>query len=155
MKLITIFLLSLFGLFLAACKPGAAAAFEPEPAPGNQASFPRWDDRTAILDGQGAVTVEITPPADPSGDRLDFEVSMNTHSVELNMNLAELATLSTDRGMNAPALVWDGQQGGHHVSGTLSFPASVDGISLLDGATKITLTLVSVDAPERVFAWQR
>ncbi len=43
--------------------------------------------------------------------------------------------------------------GGHHVSGTLSFPASVEGKPVLDGATKLTLTIKSVDAPERVFIW--
>jgi hypothetical protein len=44
--------------------------------------------------------------------------------------------------------------GGHHVGGTLSFPASVDGVSLLDGARVLTMTIRDVDIPERIFTWQ-
>ncbi len=78
---------------------------------------------------------------------------MNTHSVNLGMDLAALGTLTTDTGRAVRATVWDALKGGHHVSGRLSFPASVDGTPLLNGAKKLTLTLQNVDAPERTFTW--
>ena len=69
------------------------------------------------------------------------------------MDLANLATLTTDSGRTVQATLWDAPRGGHHVSGTLSFPASVDGKALLDGVTKLTLTIKDVDAPQRAFTW--
>jgi hypothetical protein len=101
-------------------------------------------------DQQGAVTVEVTPLnlGDPSGD-LEFEVALNTHSIDLGMDLAALATLTTDTGLAVQATLWDAPRGGHHVSGKLVFPAMN-----LEGASKITLTIVDLDAPSRVFEWQ-
>lgn len=106
-------------------------------------------------DEQGAVQISVTPLnlVDP-GETLDFEVIMNTHSVELGMNLAELATLSTDSGQMVTARAWDAPSGGHHVEGKLQFPSSVDGKLLLKGATRVTLSLRDIDAPERVFTWE-
>ena len=69
------------------------------------------------------------------------------------MDLAALATLATDRGKTVQASQWDAPSGGHHVSGKLIFPATVDGQPLLEGAQKLTLTIKNLDAPERVFSW--
>ena len=100
--------------------------------------------------------MEIIPVKlnDP-GSTIEFDVRMNTHSVDLSMNLADLATLSTDTGKSIQASRWDAPGGGHHVSGKLSFPAGVNGDRLLDGAAKLILTLKNVDAPERVFVWEK
>ena len=78
---------------------------------------------------------------------------MNTHSVELDMNLASLATLTTDNGRTVSATLWDATPGGHHVSGVLSFPGTEDGTAVLEGAAQLTLTIREVDAAERVFIW--
>ena len=83
---------------------------------------------TELSDGQGAVTVIVTPlDLNSSQDTLRFEVALETHSIDLSMDLATLATLSTDTGESVNASMWDAPRGGHHVSGTLSFPANVDG----------------------------
>lgn len=107
-----------------------------------------------MVDEQGNVSVEVTPinlnQADTS---LDFEVVMNTHSVDLGMDLASLATLEVDNGRSVSATLWDATPGGHHVSGTLSFPVTADEALLLDNATRLTMTIRDVDAPERVFTW--
>jgi hypothetical protein len=87
-------------------------------------------------------------------DTLQFDVAMNTHSVDLSMDLAVLSTLSTDTGATVPASKWDAVPGGHHVSGTLIFPSAQGGKSILDGANKLTLTIVNVDTPARVFEWE-
>lgn len=106
-------------------------------------------------DIQGAVTVEITPDnLDNPGDTLIFDVSMNTHSVDLSMDLAQLAVLSTDTGKTVQATQWDAPRGGHHLEGKLSFPSTLDGKNLLDGAKSVTLTLNNVDAAARIFTWQ-
>ncbi len=105
-------------------------------------------------DNQGAVEFTVQPlNLDSPGDSLTFEVSMNTHSVDLGMNLATLATLTTDNGTSVQGVSWNGPRGGHHVSGTLIFPASIAGKSILSGASKLSLTIINIDAPERIFSW--
>jgi len=106
-------------------------------------------------DEQGAVIVDVTPSNLSSPvDSIDFEVGMNTHSVDLSMDLAALATLETDTGLIVAPLSWEGMSGGHHVSGKLVFPSQVDGKPLLAGATTLTLVISNVDAPERTFIWK-
>jgi len=58
-------------------------------------------------------------------------------------------------GQIVQASLWDASLGGHHVGGKLSFPGSAETGSVLEGAKKITLTLLNVDTPERVFVWER
>lgn len=106
-------------------------------------------------DGQGAVTVEIKPEnLTTPGDTLIFDISMNTHSVDLSMDLAKLAVLSTDSGKTVQALKWDAPRGGHHVSGKLSFPKTLNGKNLLEGAQVVTVIIKNVDAPSRTFSWR-
>jgi hypothetical protein len=173
---------SIFGLFtlivliLAACTGtpavGPAAAVPNSPIPQaevqtsrvekdstgsvSNSSFDFWVEEVPQTDEQGAVAIEIVPvKLNAPGRTLVFNVRMNTHSVDLSMDLAELATLSTDTGKTVQAIGWDAPSGGHHVSGKLSFPTDVDGSPLLAGASKLTLTLTNVDAPERVFVWEK
>jgi hypothetical protein len=87
-------------------------------------------------------------------DTLEFDVAMNTHSVDLSMDLASLATLQTDTGLTVKAITWDATRGGHHVSGLLHFPTELDGRHILDDAATLTLTIQNVDVPTRVFTWQ-
>lgn len=106
-------------------------------------------------DDQGSVIVSVTPfNLDLKAETLDFDVALETHSVDLSMDLAVLSTLTTDNGKSVTPIVWDAPMGGHHVSGTLSFPALSDGTSILDGAKILTLTIKDVAAPERIFIWE-
>ena len=107
-----------------------------------------------LVDEQGAVSVAVTPlNVGPGATTLDFEIAMNTHSVDLGMDLAALATLVADTGVQVTADVWDAPRGGHHVSGVLSFPAGDGDSDLLAGASSLTLLLRDVDAAERTFTW--
>lgn len=166
-------------LILSACsaipRGGSAAAYAPpagdgadsatgEPVAGeasvegldDQTSTAGWDEQQPRTDDQGAIMVDIVAlNLNNPSDTLDFSVSLNTHSVDLSMDLAPLAMLTTDGGLSVPALKWDAPSGGHHVSGKLSFPASSDGTPLLSGAQKLTLTLIDLDAPQRVFVWEK
>ena len=115
-----------------------------------------WVEEVPRSDEQGEVSVVITPlNLNQAWESIDFQVEMNTHSVDLNMDLAELVTLTTDAGNTIQAISWDAPGGGHHISGMLSFPANVDNIPLLEGVNKITLSLVNVDAEVRNFSWER
>jgi hypothetical protein len=105
-------------------------------------------------DEQGAVVVKVKPlNLGNPGETLDFDVALETHSVELSMDLASLATLTTDNGRSVPAGKWDGPTGGHHVEGKLLFPANQGGMPVLEDAIQLTLTLRNVDVPERIFTW--
>lgn len=164
MKPVLLSLLLAALLYLSACSPatlpqppvqtateGSPASAQTESAP---TTTPPTGQEATLVDQQGAVIVEVTPlNLDQPGQTLDFQVSMNTHSVDLNMDLATLATLATDTGLQVEAVSWDGPRGGHHVSGTLSFPATVNGQPLLEGASQLTLTIKSVDADVRIFIW--
>jgi hypothetical protein len=161
MKKLSLLLVFVLGFTLAACDstqitriskpPTVVGGSSADPAPQKDSS-----QGMTLSDDQGAVTVKVKPDnlRNP-GNALVFEISMSTHSVELSMDLASLATLTTDNGRTVQATVWNAPRGGHHVSGTLSFPAIVDGTPILDGATKLTLTIKDVDAQERVFTWEK
>jgi hypothetical protein len=135
----------------------AAATAAPLPSPSATATAPLTQPAVSLTrtDVQGAVTVAVTPlNLDNPGDTLDFDVAMNTHSVNLDMDLAGLASLATDTGRAVQASTWQAPSGGHHVDGTLSFPARTDGELLLQGTRQLTLTIRNVDAAERTFTWE-
>jgi hypothetical protein len=163
----------LFLMFiLVACAPSPRTTELPisQPSPVSNIAPTPTDDPTLLptlfpnsngngeltrMDEQGAVVFEVTPlNLSTPADTLEFNVAMNTHSVDLSMDLAVLSTLSTDTGVSLQASKWDAIPGGHHVEGTLIFPSAQDGKSLLEGASKLTLTIVDVDAASRVFEWE-
>ncbi len=159
MKKINLIAMVVAGLFLAACSPTtpAISSYQGVASAKSLATstpFISSSEDLTRTDDQGAVSFSVQPlNLNSPGETLDFEVSMNTHSVNLNMDVATLATLTTDNGNTSPGIAWDGGSGGHHVTGTLSFPVGVAGKSILDGATTLTLTIKNIDAPERVFTW--
>jgi len=113
-----------------------------------------WPDGQTQQDDQGQVEVAVTPRnLNQHEGTLDFDVAMNTHSVDLSMNLAALAILSTDTGLIFNALSWSAPSGGHHISGVLQFPAVINNVHILDDASRLILTIQNVDAPERKFSW--
>lgn len=160
MKRFSLPILLMLTLLLAACSPlqSNIQKTAPTAAPVSNA-VPAPVDNSANVDltrtdEQGAVVIEVTPlNLDSATDTLEFDVSMNTHSVDLSMDLAQLATVTTDTGLTVQASKWDATPGGHHVPGKLIFPALQDEKSVLDGAGKLTLIIVNVDASSRVFEW--
>ena len=139
-------------LILSACSAATPTSDQTAPSTGNETSASADLTRS---DGQGTVTVEVIPlNLNVPTETLEFDVIMDTHSVELSMDLAKLATLTTDTGITVQATTWDAPRGGHHVEGKLIFPATKDGKTILGNASKLTLTLTDVDAPSRVFEWR-
>lgn len=159
MKKIPILFVLVLGFFLTACgsTPDPVGSNPPtvvEKSPASQVLPQATGQDSSRSDSQGAITVEVNPQnLNNPGETLTFEVNLTTHSIELSMNLATLATLTTDNGRIVQATQWDGPRGGHHVTGTLSFPAIVGGRPVLEGASKLTLTIKDLDAPERNFTW--
>lgn len=75
----------------------------------------------------GEVTVEIVPLKLDSGGA-KFELTFDTHSVELDFDVASVARLIV-AGVEWRPAVWEGDPpGGHHREGTLSFEATGDGV---------------------------
>ena len=147
-------LLILF-LVLAACSATVTPLpSDPQTAPVSTESASPSNDSATRIDEQGAISIEITPLnlTSPT-DTFEFNVAMTTHSIDLSMDLAIQSTLTTDTGISVDATLWDAPLGGHHVEGKLIFPATKDGKPILEGATKLTLTIVNVDADSRIFEW--
>ena len=103
----------------------------------------------SIASRSNGVTVDVKPMQFAAGKPAKFEVSMNTHSVDLGVDLIAVSTLTDDQGKEYRPVNWDGTgPGGHHRSGVLEFPA-------LEGTPK-SVTLVIRDiarVPERIFQW--
>jgi hypothetical protein len=83
----------------------------------------------------GAVEVKITPARlDDTGAA--FEIVLDTHSVELALDVAAAATLEVD-GTAWSVDGWDGSRpGGHHREGTLRFTAG----GPASGIARLTIT---------------
>jgi len=147
-------LISMFILVACSTKTAVPEQTASQPAPVSDAA-PTQTNELTRTDEQGAIVFVITPlNLGTPADTLEFDVSMNTHSVDLSMDLAQLATLSTDAGLTVQASKWDATPGGHHVSGKLIFPSIQDTKSILEGASKLTLTIINVDATSRIFEWE-
>ena len=111
------------------------------------------DERTTDTLGSqtksmGAVEVEVTPTNVKPGSNMVFDVSLNTHSVELDYDYTEIAHIEDDFGNKYKATEWTGEKGGHHLGGTLSFDA------LEQQANKVSLTFSGIDSQDATFEWQ-
>jgi len=130
------------------------AARMPTQAAGSVAENSQASDQTqANSDGQ--VTVKATWQGRAAGPV--FTVALDTHAVALDgYDLQQLATLRVDGGQTVQPVAWDAPKGGHHRSGTLTFPATAaDGSPLIRASTR-TVELVIRDiagVPERVLRW--
>jgi len=96
----------------------------------------------------GGVTVTVTPK-DLAADapRWQFEVVFDTHSIDLNHEIARSAALIDAAGRRHAPLGWSGDPpGGHHRKGVLSFEP-------LGAVDEVTLQIRDVGVLERVFRW--
>ena len=134
-------------LALASC--GAAAA-----PPASAPDAGTGAGSTTQTNEGGEVTVTATWAGREAGPV--FTVELNTHSIELDaIDLGSLATLRVD-GVSVPATGWNAPIGGHHRSGTLSFPTTGDDGTAIIGPQARTVELVIRDVagvPERTFRW--
>ena len=140
-------LLGALGLLLAGCS-GTAPAPTGKPTTGSTPS------PATQINEAGQVKIAVTWQS--VGGSPTFAVAMDTHVGDLDgYDLRELALLRSDRTEVRPS-TWDAPKGGHHRSGTLSFPATAPDGSPLIGPTTRTVEFVIrgvAGVPERVFQW--
>lgn len=103
----------------------------------------------------GQITVKATWQGRNAGPV--FTVQMDTHAVDLDgYDLRQLAVLRTDQGQEIPPIGWNAPAGGHHRSGTLSFPTTTASGNPVIGPDTRTITLLIRNVggvAERVFTW--
>lgn len=93
--------------------------------------------------------VDVTPINFSFGKEINLEVKFTTHSGSLDYDFAKISTLYDDKGNSYPALLWAGPVGGHHVTGTLTFP------KINQEAKSMKLVMKNLYAvPERTFIWE-
>jgi hypothetical protein len=95
------FLIILTGMIVAACSPLAteqvildqpAPSGEGQPDQSEAGIAPTWDQATQ-MDEQGAVVVEATPlNLNTQDSTMEFEIVLDTHSVDLSMTCPSLHT---------------------------------------------------------------
>jgi hypothetical protein len=75
---------------------------------------------------KGGVTVSVIPLnlAESGKATIDLRITLDTHSGALPSDIRAFARLIGEGGAEVPPITWSSGKGGHHVSGTLSFPAA-------------------------------
>lgn len=103
-------------------------------------------------DSQGGVTITIAPKTfSEENSTWDFEITFDTHSVELNQDLTKVAVLIDESGKEYKPSAWEGDPaGGHHRKGILKF----NSIKTQPSSFVIKIKEVGGIA-ERVFSWQK
>lgn len=124
------------------------------PQPAAQPAAAQAAGATQTNEG-GQVTVAATWQGRAAGPL--FSVALNTHAVDLDgYDLKQLAVLRIDGGPAVQATAWDAPKGGHHRSGTLTFPAvGADGQPVIGpGAQTVELVIRDLaGVPERSLRW--
>ncbi len=99
---------------------------------------------------EGAVTVDVTPSFNAQSNVWRFDVTMNTHSVPLDMDMVSAAMLTDQTGTVYLPRSWEGDPpGGHHRKGVLMFE---DG-DMTSETVVLALTGIALTT-DRVFEWK-
>lgn len=94
-----------------------------------------------LISNENNVEFQVTPLS-----MNEFQIVMDTHSVDLDFDLTEISTLYDDAGNASKPVKWDGSEpGGHHRSGILKFSA-------INNKAK-SIKLVVMDSTRREFNW--
>lgn len=146
-KAITIFILAL------AFIGGFLIFYNPKPNPTTSDNSPQssnavqtWESK---IDEQASVTVTVTP-TDISIDAKEwkFNVLMDTHSVELDQDIAGASILIDNPGEEYKPSRWEGAgPGGHHREGTLVFAP------IKPYPQHLSLIIKDIGGKDRLFAW--
>ena len=137
---------------------GCSTAQEPQPSASNAPSA-AGNGSVVISNGLtqtsagGAVEIQVKWLVDMK-DSLVFDVSMNTHSVDLDKyDLKQLIVLHDSQGNEYQPLSWNSAAGGHHRSGKLIFAVPS---SLNEGGTKFLHMVIRnvAGVGERSLEWE-
>lgn len=154
MKWMFVNILVLFTIVLTACGATTVAPTASNPGQPPLISNPTNSGAdtgfaTQTIEG-GSVAVKVTPLKTQMDAPLEFEIVMDTHSVDLADDMVKVVVLRDAAGNEYAPLKWEGPAvGGHHRQGTVHFAP-------LSGKMK-TLTLVIrnvAGVPERIYEWE-
>lgn len=118
---------------------------------------------SGCLSGSEQTPEQTAPPADLSEQKENseagvtitavylgnnaFEIKMDTHSGSLDYEMAKISYIRDGKGNIVKPEKWDGGIGGHHFSGTLTFPK-------FDDSRGFELVIQDVaEVKERVLKW--
>jgi len=173
------FILLLAVFFMTACESSPEESQESEDSSSNEAVEGETDEGDTVeettegsttedaaaltrTNSQGSVSVGITflNPLEEDPAYFNFEVALNTHSVDLDgYDLSEMTTLYIDDQLQSTeGIQWtDIQGGGHHVSGILKLPKyGEDGNLSFEDADRIELIIEELDGIDsRSFVWDQ
>lgn len=99
---------------------------------------------------ENLVRVDVKPIQLAVGKPVILEVRLNTHSVDLINDMAEVCTLQDNQGKLYKVSRWKGSSpGGHHRRGILEFPQ-------LEGTPQSVRLVIQgiAGVPERSFEWK-
>ena len=132
------------------CSNSAAPSATAQASAAASASQQPAGSTTQTSEGGEVAVVAIWPGPDAGAA---FDITLDTHSVDLDaLDLAD-AILRNDRGDTLTATPWDAPKGGHHREGALTFDG--DAAPFLDGAEWIELVFTGIgDLPERTLRWE-
>lgn len=133
---------------LAAAMAGCAGLEQGAPTEGTASPAPTDLARSAEEGGVTATARWVGAPAEAT-----FEITLDTHSVDLDpLDLAD-SRLSNDRGQTLSARPWAAANGGHHRTGRLTFDG--EGAAFFAGARWFELLLRDVGGvAERSLRWE-
>lgn len=105
-----------------------------------------WETKT---DDQADVSVAVIPTnLSPQSAEWKFDISMDTHSVELDQDLTISSVLLDDQGREYKPVRWEGAVGGHHRKGILVFK------NITPMPKEIKLKIAGVADTTRIFTWE-
>lgn len=132
-------------VLISACSAAGLKASEPASSPGESAG-------AATRTSEGGQVTAVVDWAGPDVGAV-FDVTLDTHSVDLDALDLSDAILRNDRGEMLPAQSWAAPKGGHHREGALAFEGNAT--PFFAGAAWIELVLSGVgDLPERTLRWE-
>lgn len=98
---------------------------------------------------QKSGTIEITATPKLTDSRYEFDITLDTHSIELNYDLISLSSLTNENGQTVKPSGWKGDKpGGHHRKGKLFFPS-------FPGKPKVlNLSINGIEGEDVNFKWE-
>lgn len=145
--------LLLVGLIIAVLFLGISALKESKQSskvkPANKVNQPEDNLNTQENEG-GDVTISVKPKTLKVGKNPAFELEFETHSVNLDFDVAKQSYIVGDKGKRFNNGIWNGSPpGGHHRSGTLSFNNSLTQTNYVELIIK---NIAGIS--ERKFRWE-
>src|SRR3989338_724959 len=120
----------------------------PAPANGLNQESASQNNLKEQINNEGEVSISVFPK-NIKNSVLEFEVTLNTHSVELSEDLTQVSVLVNSEGEEEKSTEWEGDPpAGHHRKGILKFNA------LSSQPEFIILKIRGVGGiKERIFQW--